>query len=104
MSSQGHTKCDPKRTMEWEEANSESFKDFWNLAYALKLEQTCESKLEPKNTKCTFVGYNTNSKAYRLIVVLREKMILSWDVIFNKIVTSSFHPLEKTTQVVGASH
>jgi hypothetical protein len=72
--------------------------------YALKLEQTRESKLEPKNTKCTFVGYNTNSKAYKLINVLREKLIFNRDIIFNKIVTSSLHPFEKTMQVVGASH
>jgi hypothetical protein len=97
MSSQGHTKCDPKRTMEWEEANSEPLQDFQNSYICTKLEQTCESKLEPKNTKCTFVGYSTNSKAYTYINVLREKLILSQDVIFNKIVISSLRPLEKTT-------
>lgn len=73
------------------------FKIFKIPTYVLKLEQTCESKLEPKNTKCTFVGYSTNSKAYTYINVLREKLILSQDVIFNKIVISSLRPLEKTT-------
>ncbi len=80
------------------------FKTFGIPSYALKPKQTCESKLEPKNTKCTFVGYSTNSKAYRFINMFREKLILNGDLIFNKIVTSNIYSLEKTTQVVGASH
>ncbi len=90
--------------MEWEEANSEALQAFQNSYICTKTRANMWVKSEPINTKCTFVGYSTNSKAYTLINVLREKLILSQDVIFNKIVTSSFHPLEKTTQVVGASH
>lgn len=46
------------------------------------------SKLEPKNTKCTFVGYNVDSKAYWLIGVVTGILILSWDVIFDETIPS----------------
>jgi hypothetical protein len=39
---------------------------FGSIGYAWRPSQK-KTKLEPKNTKCMFVGYNANSKAYRLV-------------------------------------
>jgi len=42
------------------------------------------SKLEPKAIACTFVGYDGNSKAYRLYDPVKRKIIKSRDVTFDE--------------------
>jgi hypothetical protein len=57
---------------------------FGSVGYAWKPSQT-RTSLEPRITKCMFVGYNTNSKAYRLVDCAIKKMKLNKDVIFDEI-------------------
>jgi hypothetical protein len=52
-------------------------------AYAHKPIET-RMKLEPKSTKCVFVGYNLESKGYKSIVLENRKLIISQNVIFNE--------------------
>ena len=41
-------------------------KNFQHLAYYKKID-TNKTKLGPRATKCAFVGYASNSKAYKLL-------------------------------------
>lgn len=43
------------------------------------------SKLDPKNVKAIFVGYCTNTKAYQLWNMQQQKMMISRNVIFDKL-------------------
>lgn len=49
---------------------------FGSIGYAWRPSQT-KIKFEPKNTKCMFVGYNTNFKAYRLVDCAIKKIKLN---------------------------
>ncbi len=53
--------------------------------YAQRLDDK-RTKLDAKNTKCVFVKYNVDSKAYRLIEESTGKLIISRDVVFNEVV------------------
>jgi hypothetical protein len=44
------------------------------------------TKLDAKNTECVFVGYNVDSKAYKLIEESNGKLNISRDVVFNEVV------------------
>jgi hypothetical protein len=57
---------------------------FGSIGYAWRPPQT-RTKFKPKNTKCMFVGYNTNFKAYRLVDCAIRKIKLNCDVIFDEI-------------------
>jgi hypothetical protein len=57
---------------------------FGIIDYAWRPSQT-KTNLKPKSTKCMFVGYNINSKAYRLVDCAIRKIKLSHDVVFNEI-------------------
>ncbi|CAH9095067.1 unnamed protein product [Cuscuta epithymum] len=56
-------------------------KVFGCIAYTLV---NLRTKLEDKAEKCIFVGYSTQSKAYRLYNPLTEKIIISRNVIFDE--------------------
>ena len=53
------------------------------VAYALKHPQI-RQKLDEKSEKCIFIGYCTQSKAYKLYNPLGEKILVRRDVIFNE--------------------
>jgi len=52
------------------------------------------TKLDSKSTKCIFVGYDQNSKVYRLVNKETSKLIFNRDVVFNEEVGIASH--EKT--------
>ncbi|EOY09394.1 Uncharacterized protein TCM_024822 [Theobroma cacao] len=56
---------------------------FGCIAYALVKSQT-QHKLDEKSEKCIFLGYSSQSKAYRLYNSKNGKIIISRDVIFNE--------------------
>ncbi|KAD4888061.1 hypothetical protein E3N88_20134 [Mikania micrantha] len=41
-------------------------------------------KLDPKSNKCVFVGYCTNSKAYRLFDITKKSIVICRDVVFDE--------------------
>lgn len=43
-----------------------------------------KKKLDPKATKCIFLGYYTEFKAYKVFNPLNHKGFASWDVLFHK--------------------
>jgi hypothetical protein len=58
---------------------------FGCATYAQRLDDK-RTKLNAKNTKCVVVGYNMDSKAYRLIEESNGKLIISRNVVFNEVV------------------
>jgi len=58
------------------------FRIFGCEAYALI--QTNRGKFEPKGERCIFIGYEADSKAYRLWSQERHKIVISRDVKFNE--------------------
>ncbi|KAJ9542648.1 hypothetical protein OSB04_029154 [Centaurea solstitialis] len=56
---------------------------FGCIAYAL-VTSPSRSKLDEKSQKCIFVGYSSQSKAYRLYNPMSGKVIISRDVKFNE--------------------
>jgi hypothetical protein len=53
----------PEKTWSRRKPTMKRLRVFGCSVYVLKPSETY-SKPEPKNTKCTFVGYNVDSKAY----------------------------------------
>jgi len=62
------------------------FRMFGCATYIKKLDGS-KAKLEHKSNKCVFIGYNLDCKAYRFIEESIRKLIISWDVMFNEIMT-----------------
>lgn len=58
-------------------------KAFGCLCYA-HVAKDDRQKLDAKPKKCIMLGYGTETKAYRLYDVEREKVFFSRDVIFNE--------------------
>jgi hypothetical protein len=58
-------------------------------------------KLVPRAQKCTFIGYGSGVKGYRLLCVDSKKVIVSHDVTFDE---STFLPLEVFLIVVSHPH
>lgn len=58
-------------------------KFFGCIAYAHALDQL-RKKLDDKGEKCIFIGYNTESKVYKLYNLETKKVIISRDVAFNE--------------------
>ena len=59
------------------------FRTFGCMCYAhISKEQRC--KLDPKSTKCVFMGYGSDVKAYRLFDLSNKWPIFSRDVIFDE--------------------
>jgi hypothetical protein len=56
---------------------------FGCVAYAQVLEAK-RRKLDDRGEKCIFVGYNEESKAYKLYNPLTNKVVVSRDVIFSE--------------------
>ena len=56
---------------------------FGSVAY-VHVPKVQRKKLEPKSIKCLFVGYCTDTKAYRLWDPKRRRIIVSRDVIFDE--------------------
>ena len=59
------------------------FKVFGCIAYAHMPKQT-RSKLDDKSEKCIFIGYDEQSKAYKLSNPITKKVIVSRDVVFKE--------------------
>jgi hypothetical protein len=59
------------------------FKVFGCIAYAHVPKQT-RSKLDDKSEKCIFIGYDEQSKAYKLFNPITKKVIVSRDVVFKE--------------------
>jgi hypothetical protein len=59
------------------------FKVFGCIAYAHIPKQT-RSKLDDKSEKCIFIGYDEQSKAYKLFNPITKKVIVSRDVVFKE--------------------
>ena len=72
---------------------------FGCLAYALVPVQQCQ-KLDDKAVKCIFVGYNSESKGYRLYHPQSKCILISQDVVF---VEDAIQPLLSCTKETGAS-
>jgi len=58
---------------------------FGSATYAQRLDDK-RTKLDAKSTKCVFVRYNMDSKAYGFIEESMRKLIISKDVVFNEVV------------------
>ena len=58
------------------------------LAYCKNLDPK-RTKLGPRGIRCAFVGYATNSKAYRLLILESNVIIESREVEFFENLTSS---------------
>ncbi|KAA0040718.1 integrase [Cucumis melo var. makuwa] len=56
---------------------------FGSIAYS-NIQNQLRGKLDDKSEKCIMVGYNENSKAYRLYNPVSRKIIISRDVIFSE--------------------
>ena len=56
---------------------------FGSIAYS-HVPNEMKGKLDDKSKKCILVGYNENSKAYRLYNPISKKIIISRDVHFNE--------------------
>lgn len=56
---------------------------FQCIAYALVNSQA-RQKLDEKSKKCIFVGYSTQSKAYKLYDPVSGKIMISRNVMFNE--------------------
>ncbi|KAA0065975.1 integrase [Cucumis melo var. makuwa] len=56
---------------------------FGSIAYS-HIPNQLRGRLDDKSEKCIMVGYNENSKAYRLYNPVSRKIIISRDVIFSK--------------------
>ena len=41
-------------------------------------------KLDSKTLKCMFLGFDSESKAYHLYDQIRQKVVISWDVVFDE--------------------
>lgn len=63
------------------EPNIKKFKVFGCKAYAHVPNQK-RTKLEMKSTKCIFIGFPENTKAYKLYNTSTKKVIISRDVVF----------------------
>jgi hypothetical protein len=87
--------------MEWKKTNDETFQGLQLFCNNIQIGVDTWTKLEPKSTKCIFVGSYTNSMAYKLINIAIGKLIFNHDVIFNKTVTFSDHAHGKTPLVMG---
>ena len=59
------------------------FRVFVCIAYAHVLTET-RSKLDDKSEKCIFIGYDEQSKAYKLFNPITIKVIISRDVVSKK--------------------
>ena len=78
--------------------NISHMKVFRCIAYACILEQK-RTKLDDKNSKLIFIGYNTKFKAYKLFDPNNSKIMISRDVKFNEEDEWSWH--NKVGQIVG---
>ena len=56
-------------------------------------------KLDVKARKCIMLGYGTETKAYRLYDVEREKVLYSRDVIFNEAASGKEEAMNKTSDI-----
>ena len=59
------------------------FRVFGYTAYVLVPKQT-RNKLDDKSEKCIFIGYDEQSKAYKLFNPITKKVIVSRDVVFKE--------------------
>lgn len=73
----------PYEAWSGEKPSVSHLKIFGCIAYAL-IDSHNRSKLDDKSTKCIFVGYCTQSKAYRLYEPVKGKVIISRNVIFDE--------------------
>lgn len=69
-------------------------KVFGSVTYAHVLDEK-RSKLDDKNKKLIFIGYNTSSKGYNLYNPRNGKIVISHDVEFNEESTWDWHVQEE---------
>lgn len=73
--------------------NLDHFKVFGSIAYC-HVPKEKRTKLDYKAEKCLMLGYDVNAKAYRLLNLKSNKIIVSRDVVFNEdnfVDSSSLH-------------
>ena len=63
--------------------NVDNLRIFGCIAY-IHIPKDERRKLDSKASKCVFLGYSNESKAYRLFDMVKKKIIVSRDVIFNE--------------------
>ena len=56
----------------------------WRCIGDVHVPDTKRSKLENKSYKCVLLGYNDESKAYRLFDPITKKIVINRDVVFNE--------------------
>ena len=70
---------------------------FGCVAYAL-IDSQNHRKIDEKSIKCNFVGYCSNSKAYKLYNPTNGKVIISKNVVFDEEVGWIWHRIEEGIQ------
>ena len=73
----------PYKSWHCRRPNVSHLRFFGCVAYAL-INSQVRQKLDDKSEKCIFVGYCTESKAYRLYNPLNGKILVRRDVIFDE--------------------
>ena len=63
--------------------NVAHLRTFGCVAYA-QVPEVKRKKLDNRGEKCIFIGYNEESKAYKLYNPLTKKLVVSRDVVFNE--------------------
>jgi hypothetical protein len=73
----------PQESWSGKDHSVSHFKVFGCIAYAHVPKQT-RSKLDDKSEKCIFIGYDEQSKEYKLFNPITKKFIVSRDVVFKE--------------------
>ncbi|CAO2836221.1 unnamed protein product [Amaranthus hypochondriacus] len=73
----------PQEAWSGEKPNVEHFRVFGCIAYA-QIPEAKRKKLDDRGEKCIFIGYSSQSKAYKLYNPISGKLIESRDVIFSE--------------------
>ena len=76
-------KCTPYEMLNKVKPRVDYFKVFGSECYS-HIPKDDRSKLDPKSTKCIFLGYGNTKKGYKLYEVNTGKIIFSRDVIFDE--------------------
>jgi len=64
----------------------------WGCLAYIQIRKETRKKLDKTVQKCIFVGYTSMAQQYRLYDPIKRKVLISRDVVFNKL--TSYYPLE----------